>query len=77
MQEMIEMPVKFLRQEDSPEKEMATHSVVLPGKIPWTEDPEGLQSIGSQKLDMAESLCTHTNTETETTKRSCLNQIEI
>ena len=32
-----------------PEKEMATHSSILAWKIPWTEEPGGLQSMGSQK----------------------------
>ena len=32
------------------EKEMATHSSILAWKIPWTEDPGGLQSMGSQKV---------------------------
>ena len=32
----------------APEKEMATHSSILAWKIPWTEEPEGLQSIGLQ-----------------------------
>ena len=31
------------------EKEMATHSFILAWKIPWTEEPDGLQSMGSQK----------------------------
>ena len=33
-------------------KEMATHSGILTWKIPWTEEPGGLQSIGLQELDM-------------------------
>ena len=33
------------------EKEMATHSSILAWRIPWTEDPDGLQSMGSQELD--------------------------
>ena len=36
--------------EDPLEKEMATHSSVLARKIPWTEDPGGLQSIGLQRV---------------------------
>ena len=35
--------------EDPLEKEMATHSSILAWKIPWTEDPSGLQSMSSQK----------------------------
>ena len=33
----------------SPEKEMATHSSILAWEVPWTEEPGGLQSMGSQK----------------------------
>ena len=44
-----EIWVRFLDQEDPLEKEMATHSSILAWKIPWTEDPGGLQSMGSQK----------------------------
>ena len=32
------------------EKEMATHSSALAWKIPWTEEPDGLQSMGSQRV---------------------------
>ena len=35
-------------QEDSLEKGMATHSSILAWRIPWTEEPGGLQSLGSQ-----------------------------
>ena len=42
--------VQSLGQEDLLEKEMATHSSILAWKIPWTEEPGGLQSIGSQKV---------------------------
>ena len=38
-----------LGQEDSLEEGMATHSSILAWKIPWTEEPGGLQSIGSQR----------------------------
>jgi len=40
--------VRSLGWEDSLEKGMATHSSILAGRIPWTEEPGGLQSIGSQ-----------------------------
>ena len=46
MQETQEMWVRTLRQEDPLEKEMATHSGILAWRIPWTEDPGGLQSSG-------------------------------
>ena len=38
-----------LGQEDSLEKGMATHTSILARRIPWTEDPGGLQSVGSRK----------------------------
>ena len=40
--------VKSLGQEDSLEKEMATHYSILAWEIPWTEEAGGLQSLGSQ-----------------------------
>ena len=43
---MQETQVQFLGQEDPLEKEMATHSSILAWKIPRTEEPRGLQSIG-------------------------------
>ena len=47
---MLETPVCFLRQEDPLEKGMATHSSILAWRIPWTEKPGGLQSMGSQRV---------------------------
>ena len=46
---MQEMQVPSLGQEDPLEKDMATHSSILPWEIPWTEEPGRLQSMGSQK----------------------------
>ena len=42
--------VRTLGREDPLEKEMATHSSILTWRIPWTEEPGGLQSMGSQRL---------------------------
>ena len=39
-----------LDQEDLLEKGMATHSSILAWRIPWTEEPGGLQSMGSQRV---------------------------
>ena len=39
---------------------MATHVCILAWKIPWTEEPGGLQSWGHKKSDMTEQLRTHT-----------------
>ena len=44
-----ETRIQSLGQEDL-EKEMATHSSILAWKIPWTEEPGGLQSMGSQRV---------------------------
>ena len=43
--------VQFLGWEDPLEEETATHSSVLAWRIPWTEEPGGLQSMGSQESD--------------------------
>ena len=48
MQETQEMQIGSLGWEDSLEKEMAIHSTILAWKIPWMEEPGGLQSMGSQ-----------------------------
>ena len=46
---MWETWVRSLGQEDPLETEMATHSSTLAWRIPWTEEPGGLQSMGSQR----------------------------
>ena len=45
---MWETQVRSMGGEDPLEKEMATHSSILACRIPWTEEPGGLQSMGSQ-----------------------------
>ena len=52
MPAMQETWVQFLGQEDPLEKEMAPHSSVPASRILWAEEPGGLQSMGSQELDM-------------------------
>ena len=47
---MEENQVRSLGQEDPQEKEMATHSSILAWKIPWTEEPGGLQFMGLQRV---------------------------
>ena len=47
---MQETRVRSLGWEDPLEKEMATHSIILAWRIPWTEEPGGLQSTGSQRV---------------------------
>ena len=48
-----EIRVQSLGQDVPLGEEMATHSSTLAWKIPWTEEPDGLQSMGSQELDMS------------------------
>ena len=47
---MPETQVRFLGREDPLEKEMTIHSSTLAWKIPWPEEPDRLQSMGSQKV---------------------------
>ena len=47
---MRETWVRSLGPEDPPEKEMAIHSSTIAWKIPWTEEPGRLQSMGSQRV---------------------------
>ena len=44
------MQVQSLGREDNPEEEMATHSSILAWRIPWREEPGGLQSRGVQRV---------------------------
>ena len=47
---MQETRLQSLGREDPLDKEMATHSSILPWRVPWTEEPGGLQSSGSQRV---------------------------
>ena len=49
-QEPQEIQVQFLGREDPLEEEMATHSSILSGEIPWAEEPGGLRSMGPQRV---------------------------
>ena len=53
------MWIRSLGQEDPLEEGLATHSSILAWRIPWTEDPGGLQSIGSQRVghDLSDLSC--------------------
>ena len=53
---MWEAQVWSLGWEDTLEEGMATHSSILAWRIPWTEEPGGLQSVGSQRVDTPEWL---------------------
>ena len=48
--EIWETQISSLGQEDSLEEEMATHSSILAWRIPWIEEPGGLQSVGSHRI---------------------------
>ena len=50
LQETQETWVRSLNQEDPLEGEMATHSSILTWEIPWTEEPDGLQSLELQRI---------------------------
>ena len=63
MQETHETWVRSLGQEDPLEEEMKTHSSILAWEIPWTEEPGGLQSMGSQRVGHSQSrVCAHIHT---------------
>ena len=53
---MRETWVQSLGRENPLEKEMATHSSFLAWRIPWTEEPGGIQSMGHKELDIIEQL---------------------
>ena len=63
VQETQETRVGSLGWEDPLEKEMATCSSILAWRIPWTEEPSGLQSVGSQRI-RHDGAHTHTHTHT-------------
>ena len=53
---MQETQVQSLRWEDPVEKQMATHSTILARRIPWTEEPCTLHSMGLKELDITKQL---------------------
>ena len=68
---MQEAWVQSLGQEDPLEKEMAIHSSILAWRIPWTEEPGRLQSMGSQASDTTERLNHHHHHIVELWRTSC------
>ena len=58
---MLEMWVLSLGCEDPLEKEMATHSSILAWEIPWIDQPDGLQSMGLQRVRHDRNNFTHTH----------------
>ena len=65
VQERQETPVQSLGGKDPLVKEMGTHSSILAWEIPWTEEPGGLQSLGSQRVGL-DWVTKHTHTHTYT-----------
>ena len=63
---MQETWVRFLGGEDPLEKGMATHSSILAWRIPWTEEPGGLQSRGAQTVRHNRATNTYIHTYTHT-----------
>ena len=59
IQETQEMQFQSLDWEDLPEGKKATHSSILSWEIPWAEEPQGLQSMGSQRV-RHDKACTQT-----------------
>ena len=55
MQEMQQIQFNPRCQEDPLEEGMATHSSILAWRIPWTEKPGGLQSLGCKEMDTTEA----------------------
>ena len=63
------MQFRSLGQKDPLEKEMATHSSIFAWKIPWTDEPGGLQSMVSQsQTQLSKRMCTHAHTPTPGTQ---------
>jgi len=59
---MSDMLKVFVGQEDPLEKGMAAHSSILAWRIPWTEEPGGLQFMGSQRVRYDQATNTHPDT---------------
>ena len=66
MQELQKTQVRSLGGEDPLEEGMATHSSILAWRIPWTEEPGGLQSIGLPRVGHGWSDLAHAHTVTMT-----------
>ena len=62
------MQVQSLGLEDSLEEGTATHSNILAWRVPWTEEPDGLQSVGSHRVRHDRSDLVHTHTH----MRACM-----
>ena len=70
-QEPQETRVRSLSREDPLEERAATDSMFLPGESPWTEEPGGLQSLGSQSQTRLKRLGTHSTAHLGVRSASC------
>ena len=71
-EESQELQVQSLSWEDSLEEGMATHSSILAGRIPWTEEPSGLQSLGLQRVGHNSATeYTHTHKHRQPEREKC------
>ena len=68
---MQKAQVQALGQEDPLEKETATHSSIFAWRIPWTEEPGGLQSTGCKESDTTERLHFQANFI------GCMNKLDL
>ena len=69
---MQEMQVWSLGQKDPPQKGLETYSIIIAWRIPWTEDPEGSQFIGLQRLRHDWINLAHMNTQKPVMRNSSL-----
>ena len=67
-------PVLSLGREDPLEKGMATHSSILAWRVPWTEEPGGLQSVGLQRVEHDGATNTFTYHATTMTQGNQINK---
>ena len=66
-----------LGQEDPLEKGMATHSSILAWRIPWTEEPGGLQSMGLHKTEQLTHTRKHTHTQQNIPSKLKIRKCEV
>ena len=69
---MQETQAWSLGQEDPLEKEVTTHSSILTWKIPWTEEPGGQHSMGSQELEATKQRSGRMQSLLQGSKEGCL-----
>jgi len=74
---MQKTSVRSLGQEDSLEKGMASHSSILAWRIPWTEEPDGLQSMGLQRVGHDRATNTSTSTSMDHLNRKAIRNTQM